>query len=176
MERFNNGKSPSNHQPGSKRGGFRVVCHRRGGIAALFYIEPIVTFDLDIFIILPSAYETILSLSPIYSWFEKHGYKPDKEHIILEGVTVQFIPAYNDLVKESVQFAVEKSYGDIAVRVLSPEYLVAIMLQTFWPKDKERILRFLQEASLEDSLLESILRKHHLENAFQNFKERYYGI
>ena len=47
-----------------------------GGIAALFYIEPITTFDLDIFVILPGSSERVISLSPLYAWLEKKGYRP----------------------------------------------------------------------------------------------------
>ena len=71
-----------------------------GGIAALFYIEPITTFDLDIFIILPEGTKKIISLAPIYSWLKQQGYKPDNEQVMIEGIPVQLIPTYNDLIKE----------------------------------------------------------------------------
>ena len=55
------------------------------------------------------------------------------------------------------------------------EYLVAIMLQTYRPKDKDRLLKFLQETSLDFPLLNSILRKHNLVDSFDTFKRQYYG-
>jgi len=146
-----------------------------GGIAALFYIEPVATFDLDIFIVLPQSSDLVVSLSPIYSWLEKRGYKPSKEQIIIEGIAVQFIPVYNDLVKEGVLNAIDRKYGDTPTRVLRPEYLVAIMLQTFRPKDKDRLIKILEETSLDYSLLDSILRKYTLASTFANFKGQYYG-
>lgn len=146
-----------------------------GGIAALFYIEPVATFDLDIFIILPESSGQLTSLSPIYSWLEKRGYKPSKEQVVVEGIAVQFIPAYNELVKDGVLNAADKIYGNTAVRVLRPEHLVAIMLQTSRPKDKDRILKFLQETELDYTLLNSILKKHNLIQVFENFRRRYYG-
>ena len=60
-----------------------------GGIASLFYIEPIATFDLDIFVILPESEEVLLSLSPLYDWLIEKKYKLVKEHIIIEGIPVQ---------------------------------------------------------------------------------------
>ena len=146
-----------------------------GGIAALFYIEPFATFDLDIFIILPESSSLLISLSPIYSWFSDRGYKPSQEQIIIEGIPVQFIPVYNDLVKDGVLDAAEKKYGNTPTRVLKPEYLIALMLQTYRPKDKERLSKFLQETTIDYPLLDSILLKYNLKTVFETFKEQYYG-
>jgi hypothetical protein len=146
-----------------------------GGIAALFYIEPIATFDLDVFIILPESSGQLISLSTLYSWLEKLGYKPSKEQVVIEGIAVQFIPVYNDLVKDGVINAVDKMYGNTKARVLRPEHLVAIMLQTYRPKDKDRILKFLQETTLDYTLLHSILQKYNLTQVFENFRRHYYG-
>lgn len=41
-----------------------------GGIAAVFYIEPIATFNLDIFIEIENT-SGILLMSPIYEWLKK---------------------------------------------------------------------------------------------------------
>lgn len=146
-----------------------------GGIAALFYIEPVATFDLDVFIIIPETGGEIVSLAPVYSWMAQHGYKPFKEQINIEGIAVQFIPVYNDLVKDGVLNARDKKYGNTNARVIGPEYLVAIMLQTYRPKDQDRIFKFLQQADLDFTLLDSILQKYDLSRVFENFKGRYYG-
>jgi hypothetical protein len=146
-----------------------------GGIAALFYIEPIATFDLDVFVLLSSNTSAIVSLSSIYSWLEKHGYKPDKEQIIIEGVPVQFIPIYNDLVKNAIRDSVQKEYRTTSISVIRAEYLMAIMIQTYRPKDRDRLMKFIDEADIDDKLLSSILEKHNLKNAFAEFKRKYYG-
>jgi len=67
------------------------------------------------------------------------GYHEDKEHIVIEGLPVQFIPAYNDLVVEAVTHAQETRFKKTATRVVRPEYLVAILLQTDRPKDRARL-------------------------------------
>jgi len=147
-----------------------------GGIAALFYIEPVTTFDLDIFIIMPDEQsKQLLSLSPVYTWLDKHGYKPQKEQVLIEGVPVQFIPVYNDLVKSAVIDSIDKKYGQTATRVLRPEYLIAIMLQAYRPKDRDRLLKFFEESDYSEERLHSILVKHNLKEAYNNFWRQYYG-
>ncbi len=144
-----------------------------GGIAAIFYIEPFATFDLDIFVVLPEENNMLVSLSPIYEWLKEKGYKPEKEYIIIEDIPVQFIPAYNELVKEAVINAVEQNYKEIPVRVLQKEYLLSIMLQTNRPKDIARMIKFFDETEISDKVLEKILIKHNLKNAFTEFKRKY---
>ena len=67
-----------------------------GGIAAVYYIEPYQTDDLNIFI--PVSAVTVdevglLSLESIYSYLAKLGYKAVKEGVLIEDWLVQFIPA-----------------------------------------------------------------------------------
>jgi len=145
-----------------------------GGIASLFYIEPMATFDLDIFVILPETSGALVSLSPLYDWLTQRGYETEKEQAIIEGIPVQFIPVYNDLVKDGVQNAVEKRYGNTKAFVLQQEYLVAIMLQTLRPKDRDRLIKFLDEAELSSEELDAILTKHSLKVAYDNFRKQYY--
>lgn len=146
-----------------------------GGIAALFYIEPIATFDLDIFVILPETVEFIVSLSPVYAWLEKKGYHPQNEQVIIEGIPVQFIPVYNDLVSDALHNAVDRQYGNTSTRVFGAEYLIAITLQTYRAKDKDRLVKFMDEADISMTLLNSILEKHLLKNKFERFMREYYG-
>jgi hypothetical protein len=144
-----------------------------GGIAALFYIEPIATFDLDIFVILPETKDSLLIVSPLYDWIKNEGYQTIKEHVIIDKIPVQFIPAYSDLVKEAVLEAVEKQYDDVTINVISPEYLIAIMLDTNRPKDRERILMMLEEAEISEDRLLEVLKKHELLPSYTEFKKKY---
>jgi hypothetical protein len=114
-----------------------------GGIAVLYYAEPILTFDLDVFCLLPEQEGRPVTLSPIYSYLKDKGYKSDEEHIIIEGLPVQFIPVYNKLVEEALDNAVTIKYKKVNTRIVSIEYLLAIMLQTSRPKDRERIIMLL---------------------------------
>jgi hypothetical protein len=144
-----------------------------GGIAVLYYIEPILTYDLDIFFI--PIEDSIDVLAPIYGYLKEKGFKAKKEHVLIEGVPVQFIPVYNDLVKEAVQDSVEVKYGRIKTRVLGLEYLIAVMLQTYRPKDRERLVKVFEEAKIDLKLLERILKKYGLHDKYVRFKEIRFG-
>jgi hypothetical protein len=146
-----------------------------GGIGALFYIEPMATFDLDIFIVPAEEPAGLVSLSALYDWTAKKGYAHAQEQIVIEGIPVQFIPAYNDLVTEAVTNSVEKKYQEVTTYVLRPEYLVAIMLQTSRPKDLNRLDMFLDEADLSIDLLNPILDKYGLKNSFENYRKGRHG-
>ena len=147
-----------------------------GGIAAIFYIEPITTFDLDIFIILDSDNKNgLVSLSPIYEWLGKRGYKTQKEQIIIEGVPVQFIPVYNELTQDAVKNACKTKYENITTSVVKKEYLFAIMLQTNRPKDIDRMIKFIEQTDMSVAELNKIFNKHNLNNSYRDFKKKYYG-
>jgi len=142
-----------------------------GGIGALFYIEPMATFDLDIFILPVEEPAGLVSLSSLYNWTAKRGYAHVQEQIIIEGIPVQFIPAYNDLVMEAVAHSVEKKYKEVTTNVIRPEYLMAIMLQTSRPKDLNRLAMFLEESELSMDLLNAILDKYGLKNTFDKHRK-----
>jgi len=145
-----------------------------GGIGAIFYIEPVTTFDLDIFIIMKEKKEnTILLLTPIYDWLKKNGYKFKNEQIVIEGIPVQFIPSYNKLVKEAVENSKETEYNNVNTYVISKEYLIAIMLQTNRQKDRERMIKFMEQADVSDEILDSILKRHNLIKALKEFEKKY---
>ena len=145
-----------------------------GGIATVYYTEPLFTYDLDIFYVSQNSDEKIISLSPIYNFLRKKGYRVEKEHIVIGQMPVQFIPVYNNLVKEAVENAHWAKYGKSRVKILRAEYLIAISLQTFRPKDKERIIRLLQEGKVDRKYLGGILQRHHLEEKFVRFMKVYY--
>jgi hypothetical protein len=146
-----------------------------GGIAVLFYAEPILTYDLDVFCLLPKKGGKLITLSPIYEHLQGKGYKTDGEHIIIEDLPVQFIPAYNKLVEEALDNAVEIKYKKVKTKMISLEFLLAIMLQTFRPKDRERIVMLLDEAIMDQSILENILKRHRLMKKWHEFRRRYDG-
>jgi hypothetical protein len=146
-----------------------------GGIAALFYMEPILTYDLDVFVFLPEAQDTIISISPIYEFLRERGCKVHQDHVMIEGVPVQFIPAYNDLVEEAVKEAREVKYKRTKTRVLPVEYLLAIMFQTNRPKDRTRISQLLEEAEMDPHRLSDVLQAHGLQKKWDEFKRRFHG-
>jgi hypothetical protein len=141
-----------------------------GGIAALFYIEPFLTYDLDVFII-PSkkgkgAKEDLILLTPIFDYLEKNGYSWKGEHIIVGGIPVQFIPA-DELEEEAVRNANQIEYEGIKTKVIKPEYLIAILLRSGRKKDVEKVERLLEQTEIEKKKLNDILRKYQLNKKFK---------
>jgi len=139
-----------------------------GGIAATYYIEPVLTYDLDIFFV-PTE-EGLDVLAPIYDALKKKGYRLDKELVLIEGIPVQFIPVYNDLVKEAIEAAVEATYQRARVRIVRPEYLLAIALQTNRSKDRERVIQLMSQAGLDSKLLTRLLKRFGLAERFRKLK------
>jgi hypothetical protein len=131
-----------------------------GGIATTYYIEPVLTYDLDIFFIPPQ--EGLDELAPIYEFARGRGYVEEAEALVIEGFPVQFIPAYNDLVREAVEDAATLTYRGVRAKVVKAEYLVAIALQTGRAKDRERVVRLLDGGAVDRKVLARILEKHGL--------------
>jgi hypothetical protein len=142
-----------------------------GGMAVVFHAEPLLTYDIDAFVILPPSSGQIVTLTPIYKYVREKGFKIRKEHILIGEMPVQIIPAYNALVEEAVKEAVEAKYERAKMRVVGVEYLVAIMLQTFRPKDRFRISMVMAEAKVDKRRLSRILRKHGLWKKWMNFQK-----
>lgn len=145
-----------------------------GATALLFYAEPALTFDIDIFVFLPANKGTkgLVDLGPLYESLQSKGYQAEKEHVMIEGIPVQFIPVYNSLVEEAVKQAATKEYEGVEIKVLKIEYLLAIMTDTNRPKDRERIGKLLEEVSFDQNALESILKRHSLRKKWEKHIER----
>lgn len=88
-----------------------------GGIATIFYTETFLTYGLDIFIIptRKGKEENLIILSPVFEYLENKGYSWKGEHIIIEGVPVQFIPV-DKLEEEAVKNAKEMEYEGVKQR------------------------------------------------------------
>lgn len=145
-----------------------------GGIATIHYVEPLLTYDLDIFFLPQKEGKGLISLSPIYEFLRKKGYKPHKEQVIIGKIPVQFLPPYNELIREAIENAVDIKYKKEKTRIFKAEYLLAIMIQTGRPKDKERIIKLLDESKVNKNYLMKILQKYNLREKFKRFQRLYY--
>src|SRR5574340_528977 len=74
-----------------------------GAMGATFYVEPLLTFDLDVFVLLPQTASGLLTLATLYQALRAHGYSEEGECVNIEGVPVQFLPAYNGLLEEGLR-------------------------------------------------------------------------
>ncbi len=140
-----------------------------GAMGATFYIEPLLTFDLDIIVLLPETQGGLLTLAPLYKALRAKGYEEEGECVVIEGVPVQFLPAYNTLLEEALRDAREMPYQALSTRVLRVEHLVAICLQTGRAKDRERVRILREQAVLDSAYLSGILRRHQLEGKWKEW-------
>lgn len=138
-----------------------------GAMGATFYAEPVLTFDLDIFVILPQTGAGLYTLEPLYQALRDRGYTEEGECVSIEGVPVQFLPAHNDLLVEALTEAREVLYEQTPTRVLRAEHLLAIALQTGRDKDRERVRLLREQASLDADYLTNLLRRHGLEGRWK---------
>lgn len=141
-----------------------------GAVAAIFYVEPFTTFDLDIFF---AVEETggLITLTPIYEYLARKGYESDGEAVNVEGWPVQFLPTYNPLVAEAVEQAAEIKFKRTRTRVMRAEHLVAIMLQTGRAKDYSRAAKFLEEGLVDVGRLTDIISRHGLTDEWRKFAD-----
>ncbi len=133
-----------------------------GAMGATFYVEPLLTFDLDVIVLLPGTHGGLLSLAPLYEALRSKGYAEEGECVMIEGVPVQFLPAYNALLEEALREARDMLYESTPTRVLRVEHLVAICLQTGRAKDRERVRLLRDQATLDQEYLSDLLRRHDL--------------
>ncbi len=144
-----------------------------GAVATIYYTEPFATKDIDIFFI--PLKKKIILLTPFYDFLLKKGYKTYKEYIMIGDIPIQFIPASTELEKEAVKNAISVKYRNIEVKILKPEYLIAIFLKVYRPKDRDKLIRLLDQTKIDKTFLSDILRRNGLDKKFDEFMERYYG-
>lgn len=130
-----------------------------GAVAALFYAEPVATHDLDVFVVFPEsqARAAVVTLRPQLEFLKGRGATLQGEHVVLHGVPVQLLPAYNSLVLEATREAQARTVGETPTRVVRVEHLLAISMQTGRAKDRARVDQLLEEADVDREALSSIL-------------------
>jgi len=133
-------------------------------MALVFWTEPVPTFDLDVLVLQPEDPGGLVSLTGIYRWAEAHGYSAEQEHIVIEGLPVQFVPSPSLLGREAVAGARDVDYEGVVVRVAAPEFLIALYLQpqARTARRRERAAMLLELPNLNRPLLDEILEKHGL--------------
>lgn len=157
-----------------KRDGIIVDYAIGGAVAATFYMEPVETADLDIFVVLPETLAPIATLKGIYEALSRAGHRPAGEHVRIHGVLVQFLLT-DSLTEDALKHAIEKRIGKEPARVMRPEHLAAIMVSLGRPKDKVRLELMLREASLDRAVLHGILKRHGLTARWQEVMRLLHG-
>lgn len=145
-----------------------------GAVGATFYIEPMATMDMDVFVSFCRAADNLLiDLSPMYAWVKAHGYEIRGEYVVLGGWPVQFLPPSDALGEEALNRAIDTEVEGIPIRVMTAEHLAAIALQLGRAKDHLRILQFIEAGVLNTGKLDDILKRHELHPKWTVFQKRF---
>ena len=147
-----------------------------GAVGATFYLEPVDTLDVDIFVALHAEPGSLIaSPKPILDYLTARGCKMEGEYIVLAGWPVQFLPPGNSLAEEALAQAVEKDVEGTPARVFTAEHLAAIALQTGRAKDKARVIEFIEAGVLDAQRFEAILTRHGLLDRWRQFERQFLG-
>jgi hypothetical protein len=143
-----------------------------GAMGATFYLEPVSTFDLDIFVVFRHE-PLILTLTPIYDFLRARGHRPEGDAVVIGNWPVQFLPAETPLLREAVEQARTVDYEGVPARVMSAEHLMAIAVQTGRAKDHARLVAFVESGVADPARLDDILARHGMKPTWQRFASRY---
>ena len=131
-----------------------------GALAAIYYTEPVTTYDADI-IFVASDKSLSAGISEIYAYLQSKGWRVEREHLLVKDFPVQFIAA-SGLTEEAVREAKPIEYEGVRAKVFRPEYIVAIAASVGRHKDFARIEQLMAQAKIDKPLLDDILRRHNL--------------
>lgn len=145
-----------------------------GAVGATFYLEPVATLDVDIFVAFrPESGQLLVSPQLIFDYLRAKGCAMEGEYVVIAGWPVQFLPPTGPLVEEALREAVETDVAGTPARVFTAEHLAAIALQTGRGKDKARLLQFIEAAAIDAERFQAILVGHGLEAAWQRFQRQF---
>ena len=149
-----------------------------GAVAALNYIQPTLTEDLDILISVEGLEERrsgLVLLTPIEAALAKLGYTERSDiGIWVEGWPVQFLPAASALDEEALAEAAEVEFRSeeapaMRARILRAEHVVAAALKLGRLKDLARVEAFLDQEVVDLAKLKGVLQRHDLMPAWEAF-------
>jgi hypothetical protein len=149
-----------------------------GAVAALNYIQPMLTEDLDILVSIGGfdvQQSGLILLTPIEAALSRMGYSRRSDvGIWIEGWPVQFLPVASALDEEALVRAAEAEFENeegpaIRAPVLRAEYLVATAVKLGRPKDLVRAAAFLEQKAVDLGELKSVLERFDLLLAWKAF-------
>jgi hypothetical protein len=114
-----------------------------GGYAVMYYDIPIATYDLDVLVVLSGDDD----FHRLYEYFRQEGAKIEDVYIYIDDMPVQFLPNYiSPLFNAAIEEANEVEFEGVRSKFVSIEYLIALLLTAFRPKDRIRIQGLLDRA------------------------------
>ncbi len=148
-----------------------------GAVGATFYLEPVATLDVDIFVGFRSEGESsIINPQAIFDYLKARKCPMHGEYVMIAGWPVQFLPPTGPLVEEALAQTNDKDVEGIHARVLTAEHLAAIALQTGRARDKARLLQFVEAKALDVNRFEEIVKRHGLTDAWKRFQLQFLKV
>jgi hypothetical protein len=145
-----------------------------GAVGATFYLEPVATLDVDVFIELHASQGLlVVDPTPIFRYLKERGCVMEGQYVVVADSPVQFIPPVSPLVEEALEEAVEKHIEETPVRVFTAEHIAAIALQVGRAKDKARLLQFIEVDKLDKKRFHSIIERHELGEQWHQFERQF---
>lgn len=145
-----------------------------GAVGATFYLEPVATMDVDVFVAFRIEPGQLLATpKPIIDYLLARGGTLEGEYVMIAGWPVQFLPPTSALVDEALSEAVQIDVEGEPARVFTAEHLAAIALQTGRAKDKARLLQFVEQGALDPAHLQQILHRHDLVEPWAKFERQF---
>jgi len=145
-----------------------------GAVGATFYLEPVATLDVDVFVafdVVPG--QLIITPKPIIDYLASRGCSMKGEYVMIAGWPVQFLPPLSPLVEEALTKATEVDVEGVQARVFGAEHLAAIALETGRAKDKARLLQFIEESAIDPVRFQEIVKRHNLVTAWARFEQQF---
>ncbi len=124
-----------------------------GGYAVIFHVIPYSTFDLDVFVILNNEND----FHKLYEYYRQKGNKIEDVYIYIANMAVQFFPNISLLSDIAIKEAQRTQVKGVPTKVITVEYLIALLLVPFRPKDKIHISELIKKADMDK--LNKILKR-----------------
>ena len=145
-----------------------------GAVGATFYLEPVATLDVDVFVKFHTGPGS-RGVSPkhIFNYLRDRSCKMEGDHVVIADWPVQFLPAGTPLLQEALATAVEKDVEGTPVCVFTAEHIAAVALETGRAKDKARVLQFIEASAVDPERLKEILARHGLSGHWEQFERQF---
>lgn len=111
-----------------------------GAIGATFYLEAVLTEDVDVFAVVdPSQASSLEPFRDLFAYFVGRGAQWQDEHLVIGGWPVHFLPSTGPLMDDGLATTSRHVVDGQPVDAFSLEHLGAIALATYRPKDRLRL-------------------------------------
>src|SRR5207249_4252791 len=111
--------------------------------------------------------------TPIFHYLKERGCVMEGQYVVIADSPVQFIPPGNPLAEEALNEAVDKDIQGTPARVFTAEHLAVLALQVGRPKDKARVLQFIDAGKLDNKRFQSIIERHQLRDQWREFQQQF---